>query len=137
MVADVQGWLDNAGSNNGWIVIGDENNPTTTRRFDSREGGSSPQLLIDYTPTGAVEACCNDTTGDCSLTIVGSGTVSNLDRSKGSCCIAERRMLEVIEGGDAKTPFMQCGDVVRIEMRDAVGASIFGAIEQTVVRYPS
>ena len=68
-------------------------------------------------------------------TIVGSGTVSNTDRSKGSCCLAERRMLEVIESGEAKTPFMRFGDRVRIEMHDVAGASIFGAIEQRVVHY--
>jgi fumarylacetoacetate (FAA) hydrolase len=66
-------------------------------------------------------------------TILGSGTVSNVDRSKGYCCIAEQRMLEIIDGGEAITPYMHFGDTVRIEMLDAQGASIFGAIEQTVV----
>lgn len=66
-------------------------------------------------------------------TIVGSGTVSNVDRSKGSACLAERRMLETIDKGAPETPFMAFGDVVRIEMFDAAGASIFGAIEQKVV----
>jgi fumarylacetoacetate (FAA) hydrolase len=65
-------------------------------------------------------------------TIVGSGTVSNLDRSKGSSCIAEKRMLEIIEQGQAKTPFMHFGDTIRIEMLDKQGNSPFGAIEQTV-----
>jgi fumarylacetoacetate (FAA) hydrolase len=64
--------------------------------------------------------------------IVGSGTVSNLDRSRGYCCIAEKRSLEMIESGAARTPFMQYGDRVRIEMFDAHGQSIFGAIDQTV-----
>ena len=68
-------------------------------------------------------------------TIIGSGTVSNSDRSKGSSCIAERRMLEKIETGTAKTPFMKFGDRVRIEMLDEDGKSIFGAIDQEVVRY--
>jgi fumarylacetoacetate (FAA) hydrolase len=68
-------------------------------------------------------------------TIVGSGTVSNLDRSKGSACIAERRMLETIEHGKPSTPFMKFGDRIRIEMLDASGRSIFGAIDQKVVRY--
>lgn len=66
-------------------------------------------------------------------TIIGSGTISNYDRSKGSSCIAEKRMLETIEHGEPKTPFMKYGDTVRIEMRDAEGRSIFGVIEQTVV----
>ena len=69
----------------------------------------------------------------CAGTIIGSGTVSNYDRSLGSSCLAEKRMLETIEHGAPKTPFMSFGDTVRIEMTDAQGNSIFGAIEQTVV----
>jgi fumarylacetoacetate (FAA) hydrolase len=65
-------------------------------------------------------------------TILGSGTVSNRDRSRGSCCIAERRMLELLEHGAARTPFLRFGERVRIEMLDAAGGSIFGAIEQNV-----
>jgi fumarylacetoacetate (FAA) hydrolase len=68
-------------------------------------------------------------------TIVGSGTVSNKDRSSGSTCIAEKRMLELLEGGEARTPFLRFGDRVRIEMLDASGRSIFGAIDQQVVKY--
>jgi fumarylacetoacetate (FAA) hydrolase len=67
--------------------------------------------------------------------IIGSGTVSNQDRASGSTCIAERRMLEILEGGEAKTPFLHFGDRVRIEMLDPGGRSIFGAIDQQVVRY--
>ncbi len=66
-------------------------------------------------------------------TVVGSGTVSNYDRSRGSACLAERRMLETIEHGAPRTPFLRYGDVVRIEMFDAGGHSLFGAIEQRVV----
>jgi len=66
--------------------------------------------------------------------IIGSGTISNYDRSKGSSCIAERRMLETIEHGKPSLPFMRFGDIVRIEMLDSEGRSIFGAIEQKVVR---
>ncbi|WP_137971703.1 fumarylacetoacetate hydrolase family protein [Pseudomonas sp. F(2018)] len=68
-------------------------------------------------------------------TIIGSGTVSNYDRSAGSSCLAEKRMLEIIEQGEAKTPFLKFGDRVRIEMFDAAGQSIFGAIDQAVERY--
>ena len=68
--------------------------------------------------------------------IVGSGTVSNYDRSLGSGCIAERRVLEQLEFGAPRTPFLQYGDRVRIEMLDDSGTSIFGAIEQRVVRAP-
>jgi fumarylacetoacetate (FAA) hydrolase len=64
--------------------------------------------------------------------IVGSGTVSNKDWSRGYSCIAEKRAIETIEGGAPKTPFMRFGDTIRIEMKDAAGGSIFGAIEQKV-----
>lgn len=66
-------------------------------------------------------------------TIVGSGTVSNYDRSKGSACIAERRCLEQIEQGKPSTSFLKFGDRVRLEMLDERGMSIFGAIDQRVV----
>jgi len=69
--------------------------------------------------------------------IIGSGTVSNLDRSRGYCCIAEKRSLEMIESGSAATPFMAYGDRVRIEMHDAHGQSIFGAIDQVVAPPPA
>ncbi len=71
----------------------------------------------------------------CAGSIIGSGTVSNVDRSTGSCCLAERRMLEILEQGEASTPFMKFGDRVRIEMLDAQGQSIFGAIDQQVMKY--
>lgn len=77
--------------------------------------------------------------------IIGSGTVSNkLDGGAGKpvgeggagySCIAEIRMIETIETGAPKTPFMKFGDTVRIEMKDKSGHSIFGAIEQTVEKY--
>lgn len=66
--------------------------------------------------------------------IVGSGTVSNEDRSRGSCCLAEKRMIEKIDTGEFKTPFMQFGDTVRIEMKKD-GQSLFGSIEQKVVQW--
>lgn len=66
-------------------------------------------------------------------TVLGSGTVSNEDASKGFSCIAEVRMLETIRTGKPTTPFLRHGDVVRIEMKDASGRSVFGAIEQKVV----
>ncbi len=67
-------------------------------------------------------------------TIVGSGTVSNYDRTRGSACLAERRALETIEHGKPSTGFLAFGDRVRIEMLDPAGASIFGAIDQKVVQ---
>ena len=83
-----------------------------------------PQLIAHAARTRALAAG----------TIVGSGTVSNSDRSAGSACIAERRMLEQLAGGKPQTPFMRFGDRVRIEMLDDRGSSIFGAIEQDVRR---
>lgn len=76
-------------------------------------------------------------------TIIGSGTVSNkgsdggpgkaiADGGVGYSCIAEQRVVETIVGGAAKTSFLKIGDTVRIEMKDAKGHSIFGAIEQQV-----
>ena len=67
--------------------------------------------------------------------IVGSGAVSNADRSVGSACIAEKRAQETIATGAPSTPFLKFGDRVRIEMFDAEGCSLFGAIEQQVAKY--
>lgn len=66
-------------------------------------------------------------------TLLGSGTISNEDRRRGISCLAERRMIETIEEGAPKTPFMKPGDTVRIEMKDGQGRSLFGVIEQRVV----
>jgi fumarylacetoacetate (FAA) hydrolase len=65
--------------------------------------------------------------------IVGSGTVSNKDWSRGYSCIAEKRAIETIEDGAPKTAFMQFGDTIRIEMKGRDGLSVFGAIDQKVV----
>ncbi len=67
-------------------------------------------------------------------TILGSGTISNEDRSKGSSCLAEKRMIEKIDTGEFKTPFMSPGDTVQIEMKDEEGNNIFGTIDQKVVK---
>ena len=79
-------------------------------------------------------------------TIVGSGTVSNKDQDGGPgrpiakggmgySCIAEVRVVEKILNDAISTPFMKFGDRVKIEMLDSNSKSIFGAIEQTVVKY--
>ena len=68
-------------------------------------------------------------------TLMGSGTVANRDTSRGASCLAEKRMLEIIADGEPKTPFMQFGDTMRIDMADEKGNSYFGAIEQEVVQY--
>ncbi len=86
---------------------------------------SFPQLMAHAARTRAL----------CAGSIIGSGTVSNKDRSSGSACIAERRSLETIEEGAPKTPFLKFGDRVKIEMLDMDGRSIFGAIDQQVTRY--
>ncbi|WP_421848805.1 fumarylacetoacetate hydrolase family protein [Novosphingobium sp.] len=77
--------------------------------------------------------------------IIGSGTVSNRDPDgspgrpvaeggRGYACIAEQRMVETIRHGAPTTPFLRHGDTVRIEAKDAKGHTVFGAIEQQVVR---
>jgi fumarylacetoacetate (FAA) hydrolase len=66
-------------------------------------------------------------------TIIGSGTVSNEDRARGSSCLAEKRMIEKIEDGKITTPFMKPGDTIAIEMFEPSGRSLFGRIEQKVV----
>jgi fumarylacetoacetate (FAA) hydrolase len=79
-------------------------------------------------------------------TIIGSGTVSNRDPDGGPgrpvadgglgySCLAEVRMVETLLHGGARTPFLRFGDQVRIEMLDAAGQSVFGAIEQVVEEY--
>lgn len=67
-------------------------------------------------------------------TIIGSGTVSNEDQTRGSSCLAEKRMLEKINEGVIKTPFMKVGDSVKIEMWDGNGQNIFGTIDQKVAK---
>ncbi|MFI8481387.1 fumarylacetoacetate hydrolase family protein [Pseudomonas sp. NPDC078700] len=67
-------------------------------------------------------------------TVIGSGTVSNADRSAGSACISERRAIEMIEHGEPHTGFMHFGDRVRMDVFGADGQSIFGAIDQRVVQ---
>lgn len=69
----------------------------------------------------------------CAGSIIGSGTVSNKDKTVGSSCIVEKRMLEIIDTGKASTPFLQIGDKVKIDMLDEEGNTIFGAIEQKIV----
>ncbi len=67
-------------------------------------------------------------------TIVGSGTISNQSRAAGSACIAERRVIELIDQGSIKTSFMKFGDTVRMRAGENDGASPFGEIEQQVVK---
>jgi fumarylacetoacetate (FAA) hydrolase len=95
----------------------------------------APEAGIDMTfDFPAIISHCARTRNLRAGTIVGSGTVSNYDRSRGSACIAERRMLEQLQSGAPVTPYLRFGDRVRIEMLDPDGHSIFGAIDQRVVR---
>jgi fumarylacetoacetate (FAA) hydrolase len=65
-------------------------------------------------------------------TILGSGTVSNGDRARGVSCLVERRTIETIEQGAARTEYMRPGDTIRIEAFDEAGRSVFGAIDEQV-----
>jgi fumarylacetoacetate (FAA) hydrolase len=66
-------------------------------------------------------------------TVIGSGTVSNAAREAGSACIAERRVIEIIDHGEARTSFMRFGDRVRMQARTRDGELPFGVIEQQVL----
>lgn len=65
-------------------------------------------------------------------TLLGSGTVSNRDPAAGVCCLSEKRVREQLDGITPQTPWLQPGDRVRIDMLDALGHSLFGAIDQQV-----
>ncbi|WP_420007990.1 fumarylacetoacetate hydrolase family protein [Xanthomonas sacchari] len=68
--------------------------------------------------------------------VVGSGTIANQDTARGASCFAEQRTVETLRDGKPSTPYMSFGDVVRIEMLDRDGVSIFGAIEQRIEQAP-
>ena len=90
-----------------------------------------PNAGVDMTfDFGQLIAHAAKTRSLCAGTIIGSGTVSNVDKSKGSCCLAEIRMIETIIDGEAKTPFMRHGDRIQIEAYNALGESVFGQIDQ-------
>jgi len=70
-------------------------------------------------------------------TIVGSGTVSNVSRAAGSACLAERRVIEIIDEGQARTPFMRFGDRVAMQAHfDDGRPGPFGRVDQQVVAAP-
>ena len=66
-------------------------------------------------------------------TVIGSGAISNKDGNMGYSCIAEKRALELLASGAAKTEYMKFGDTVCVEMKGRDGLSLFGAIDQDVV----
>ena len=98
--------------------------------FGRANGGemffSFPRLLQHVVQTRALAAGA----------ILGSGTVANEDESRGSSCLAEKRMLEKIRTGDFQTSFMQVGDRIEIECFGKDGVSLFGKIDQKVVKAP-
>lgn len=96
----------------------------------------SPNAGVDMTfdfPT--LIAHCAKSRSLMAGTVIGSGTVSNVGSKDGSCCLAELRCLETISDGKPSTPFMSFGDRIEIEMFDNSGVTIFGKIDQRVVRY--
>lgn len=99
------------------------------RRMGNANTGSDmffsyPQLISHAARTRSLSAG----------TIIGAGAVSNLDRATGYACVAELRAEEELQTGSAKTPWLRFGDVVRIEIMDADGRSVFGAIQQTIAQ---
>jgi fumarylacetoacetate (FAA) hydrolase len=99
------------------------------QRFGEPQGG---EMNFHFGHLVAHAARTRRLTAGC---IVGSGTVSNVARSAGSACIAERRVIEKIDSGEIRTGFMKFGDTVRLEARHEDGQpGPFGAIEQRVVR---
>lgn len=66
-------------------------------------------------------------------TIVGSGTISNADRSAGSSCLAEVRVIEKLDHGEMRTPFLKFGDRIEMEaVREDGRPGPFGRIDQRV-----
>lgn len=70
MITNVQAWLDNPASNFGWILIGDEINDGSARRFGSKDQGTAPLLEVEYTCSTPPTAICKGRT----IYIGGSGT---------------------------------------------------------------
>jgi fumarylacetoacetate (FAA) hydrolase len=106
---------------------------TLQSRWNGREVGrcdAGPEMTFDF---GQLIAHLCKTRNVRAGSIVGSGTVSNQDWARGYSCIAEKRAIETIEGGQPVTDFMKFGDTIRIEALGQDGQNVFGAIEQTVV----
>ena len=101
-------------------------------RFGEPHGG---EMSVGF---GALVAHAAATRSLCAGTIIGSGTVSNDKYSAtGSACIAERRAIEILDGGAATTGFLRFGDRVQMNAIDAAGRSPFGAIDQRIVAAPA
>jgi FtsP/CotA-like multicopper oxidase with cupredoxin domain len=72
MVADVQGWLDDPSTDFGWVIIGDETDIRSSKRFSSRTNpiaAERPQLIVDFTPAGggSIGACCLPAGAGCTV----------------------------------------------------------------------
>jgi fumarylacetoacetate (FAA) hydrolase len=70
----------------------------------------------------------------CAGTLIGSGAISNRDPGTGVACLAELRIVQLIDEKREKTSFMQFGDRATIEIFDAGNQSVFGAIDQEVIQ---
>jgi fumarylacetoacetate (FAA) hydrolase len=70
----------------------------------------------------------------CAGTILGSGTISNEDPARGTACLVEKRMRELLEKNAISTPYLAHDDVITIEASDREGRSLFGPFHQRVVR---
>jgi fumarylacetoacetate (FAA) hydrolase len=81
-----------------------------------------PQLIVHLAKTRCIQAG----------SIIGAGTVANRDPARGSACLLEKRAVEILEDGAARTAFLKFGDRIRIECFDTDGSSIFGAIDQVL-----
>jgi hypothetical protein len=92
------------------------------------ESGPGPGMQFDF---GHFIAHAAKTRPLCAGTIIGSGTVSNRDATRGQACIVERRVIETLETGTPRTPFVTAGERVRIEFMAGDGGSPFGAIEKS------
>lgn len=101
--------------------------------INGREVGRANGLEMHFS-FGEIIAHCAHTRRLSAGTIVGSGTVSNVDRSAGSSCISEIRVIEILDEGAARTPFLSFGDRVRMEARMPDGDAPFGVIDQRVVK---
>jgi fumarylacetoacetate (FAA) hydrolase len=106
------------------ITVGINDKPFGTPHCGTDMQFGFPQLIAHAAATRPLGAG----------TVLGSGTISNYGYKTGHACIAELRALETVKKGKPETPFLRFGDRVRIEMLDASGKSVFGAIDQQIVQ---
>lgn len=107
--------------------------PVLSHRDDVEVGAVQAGDEMHFSFCDLIEFVCR-TRSLVAGTILGSGTVSNRDASRGASCIAELRMRELFTHQHASTPFLSPGERVRIEVRDGSGWNVFGSIEQQVLQ---